>query len=248
MIELSPLLAAVVAAPTELAPRHAYAEAVRGTDPERAELIDLQLAIRTARRAGELPAPSDTSRARSLAHVHGIEWATVVSSLVQVVRYHGGFVEEVRMTPAQLEASARAVFSHAPVRHLTLRGLHGHVAQVAKVPQLAKLVSLDVNSNQLTDIEVAELVASPHLRRLRLLRINNNPVGMAALRAIARADLPELEYVDMEGTEAPLVTPEEDASWDSTAASFTRAREALVGEFPSCRWLERLRPPHLEAL
>ena len=50
-----PLLARIVAAPEDIEPRRAYAEAVRGTDPERAELIDLQLGIRAALRNGTEP-------------------------------------------------------------------------------------------------------------------------------------------------------------------------------------------------
>jgi uncharacterized protein (TIGR02996 family) len=242
------LLAAVVAAPTELAPRHAYAEAVREGDPERAELIDLQLAIRTARRAGRPPAAQQVRRARMLAHARGTEWAGAVSSLVQAVRYRGGFVEEVQLTPAQLEASAQALFGKAPVRHLAMRELHGHVAQFAQTPQLARLVSLDVNSCQLTDSDVATLVASPHLRGLRFLRVNNNPVGMEALRAIARAHLPALQYVDAESTSVPLVTRAEDAAHDSADASFTRVQAALVEEFPDRPWLKTLNAPHLDVL
>ncbi|MEA2785216.1 MAG: hypothetical protein QOF71_1320, partial [Candidatus Eremiobacteraeota bacterium] len=60
------LLAEVLAAPHDLAPRRAYARAVRTYEPERAALIDHQLAIREARRAGLTPSEHDLLEARTL--------------------------------------------------------------------------------------------------------------------------------------------------------------------------------------
>lgn len=244
MSDLERLNAAVVAAPTDPAPRRAYADAVRPTDRSRAELIDLQLAIRDARRAGQQPSSDQTNRARALAHGRGKAWAGKLASLVQDLTYYGGFVELVRVTPTQLAAS---LFKQAPIRHLTLRGLHGHVDEVAKLPVLANLVSLDVNSNQLTDAEVAALVASAHLRGLQVLRINNNAVGMEALRAIGRA-LPDLRYVETMETEAPLIERSQDAVDGSSDARFTGVQGALLKEFPNRAWLKTLDEPHLDAL
>jgi hypothetical protein len=112
-------------------------------------------------------------------------------------------------------------------------------------PELAQIVSLDVAGCQLRDEDVAALVASPHLRRLRLLTVANNPVAMSALRAIGRADLPELRFVDAAMTDAALVVQ---CSDDEGDLAWTRARAELRAELGARPWLDARVKPHVDAL
>ena len=245
MSDLTHLLADIIARPTDMAPRRAYADAVRATDHQRAELIDLQLAIRQARRAGT--EPPNGQRARALAHGRGKEWAPKLAPLVTNLGYFGGFVERVEVTPTQLVMSAAALPQLAPIRYLALRDLHGHVGKIASLPILARLVSLDVSSCNLDDAEIAALVASPHLANLVVFWVNNNPIGADALRAIGRASLPALRYVETAQTDAELVRRyEEDGR--ITHLEPTTLGATLGAELGPRPWLVAQDPPSLDAL
>ena len=95
MGRLDPLFAAVCATPEDLTPRRVYAEAVKPSDPERARLIELQL----ARRAGQDPSPG---AARELVQRHGAAWAGALAQVVDDFMFWGGFVEEIELDAPKL--------------------------------------------------------------------------------------------------------------------------------------------------
>src|SRR5215468_1370199 len=70
--DLAALMQAVVDAPTEDVPRAAYARAVAAIDPERAELIDIQLELARADRAHTGPPPGMSNRQVVLLRAHGV--------------------------------------------------------------------------------------------------------------------------------------------------------------------------------
>ena len=242
MSQLETLLAAICADPEDMAPRHAYAAAVKPADPERARLIDLQLALRDARRAGKDP---DARHSRELVKQHGAAWAGPLANEVDYYMFWGGFVEEIEVdAPGLLATDVRAL---APIRHLRVRRLVPRVAEIAKLPLLAQCRSLDVQSCRLQDADVAELVASPLLRGLRILRVgHNHDLTLDGLRTIARAELPELVFVDSTGTQAELVT--RNAEWGRSDVAFTPAHEQLVDEFGERPWLIAQHEPSLDAI
>jgi len=234
----------VCAAPEDMAPRRAYATAVKASDPERAQLIDLQLALREARRAGKDP---DATAARELVRKHGATWAGALAKQVDYFMFWGGFVEEIEVDLAKLLATD--VGQLAPIRHLRVRRIAGKIGSLAGLPLLAQIRSLDVQSCRLTDVDIAELVASPHLRSLRLLRIGNNPeVTLDGLRMIARANLPELVFVDSSQTGAALTVETSDWGSSRPEISFTRAQGTLVDEVGKLPWLVAEVEPSLDAI
>jgi hypothetical protein len=244
MSQLDSLLAAICADPEDMAPRRAYAAQVKPSDPERAQLIELQLALREARRAGKDP---DARQSRELVKKHGAAWAGPLAKQVDYYMFWGGFVEEIEVdAPKLLATELRAL---APIRHLRVRRLATRVAEVGTLPLLAQCRSLDVQSCRLKDVDIAELVGSPRLRGLRILRIGNNPdITLDGLRMIARADLPDLMFVDSTGTQAALV--KRSADWDggSEEVAFTRAQDTLVDEFGQRPWLLAQDEPSLDAI
>lgn len=248
MSQLDHLMAAVIAAPDEPAPRRAYAAAVKASDSPRARLIELQLERRAQRARGEQPSAESGQEMRALLHRHGARWAGELAGLASYIMFWGGFPEEIEIDAGRLLANAQTIATLAPIRHLRVRGLAGRVGEVATLPQLAKLVSLDVASNRLSDVDIAELVGSPTLRGLRLLRITDNPVGLDAHRAIARARLDALEFVEASQTKAPLVARSSD--WDGSIRedAHTRAQAELVAELGSLPWLVALDEPSTEGL
>ena len=233
----SPLIDPVLAAPHDLAPRRAYADAVRASDPDRAALIDHQLAIRAARRAGTQPAEHDESAARELIRRCGERWCGPIRSVVDAFAYWGGFVEEVRVTGARLAEVALLMRRVAPVRMLTVTNLRGNLPALLDEPLFAQLVALDVGENGLCDADVASIAAAPALRGLAVLRIAGNvDCGYAALEALAQ--LPALRFVDADDTRTPLRISTFDAVSGAVEVNDTAAQERMEATLGALPWIE----------
>lgn len=243
----TPSIAAVLAAPNDLAARRAYADAVRPSDPERAELVDRQLAVRQALRAGK-PAPeNDAAIARDLLRRFGARWSTAVRDRVDAYWYWGGFIEEIQVTGARLAEVAEVMRRFAPVRMLTVTKLRGHLPALLGEPMFAQLVALDVGENGLADAEIAAIAAAPALRGLAVLRIAGNlDCGYPALRALA--NLPALRFVDADDTRTPLRISTMDAVSGQISLDDTAAQGVMEDELGALPWLQTLVRPSNNAL
>jgi hypothetical protein len=226
MSDLAALHAAICAAPDDEAPRRAYAAAVRTTDPDRARLIDLQLANRATLRAGGEPTDLDIVTASRLQRAHGARWAGPIAGQVEEVDFAGGFVEAITLPAATWLARGADLCRLAPIRWLTLTAARGHLAALAAQPLLARIVGLDLAHNELTDDDVRTLLASAYLRGLRYLRLTGNPISGAAVDAIARADLPALSHLNLAGTDVDLVSITSD--WNGAPSQVEASPFALA--------------------
>ncbi|MBS2030691.1 MAG: hypothetical protein JST54_22495 [Deltaproteobacteria bacterium] len=245
MPDVDALLAAVCAAPDDMAPRRAFADAVRSADSDRAKLIDVQLDNRERRRRGE---DVDPSGARSLIILNGERWAGALAKQVSSFEYWGGFVEEIRVKAPKLFASWSTLVRLAPIRHLRVEGDSTVIGELATLPLLSQLRSLDVSFCRLKDADVTKLVASTRLRGLRMLVLSHNPdISMDALRAVARAELPELKYVGLDGTNAALFD-----EWYDQGVLYdvktTVVYDTLLEEFGSLPWLKRVDAPSCDVI
>ena len=241
------LLAPVLASPHEIAPRRAYAGGVRASDPDRAALIDHQLAIRLARRAGLTPSETDESAARALIRAFGERWSGPIPQIAGGYQYRGGFVEHLRVSGADLAGVATVMRDVAPVRMLTVTRLRGHLDALLGESRFAQLVALDVGENGLADADVEAIAAAPALRGLVALRIAGNvDCGYAALRALAR--LPALRFVDADDTRTPLRIRTFDAVDGRSELRHTAAQERMETELGALPWIEALERPSDHAL
>jgi hypothetical protein len=243
----TPSIAAILAAPNDLAPRRAYANAVRASDPERAALVDRQLAIRQALRAGAPAAAHDESITRDMIRRFGARWSAPVRDRVDAYSYWGGFIEEVRVTGAQLTGVADVMRRLAPVRMLTVSKLRGHLPALLREPMFAQLVALDVGENGLVDADVAAIATAPALRGLAVLRIAGNlDCGYPSLRALA--NLPALRFVDADDTRTPLRIATVDAVSGRVEFDDTAAQGVMEHELGALPWLQTLARPSNHAL
>jgi len=249
--DLPALLAAVVAAPEDDAPRAAYAAAVAMTDAERAELISLQLRIAASRKAQR---PADergaaAMRAGELVRARGAEWARDVTPLVAKWRFVRGFVEDVVLDAAAFLARAPALYARAPVLHVQLTGAKAVAAALFGSPHLARLHSLDLMGNALGDAEVALLAASPHLANLRWLGLANNQIGRPGLDALAASrQLPRLAYVALSGNvvDDPLPGLVDEYASEKPLATELQAQHGKLAWLDFSRFREW--PPERDAL
>jgi hypothetical protein len=233
--DLAALLQAVVDAPTEDAPRAAYARAVAAIDPERAELIDIQLELARADRAHTGPPPGMSNRQVVLLRAHGARWAADVRPLVDEWRFLRGFVEDVKLDAARFLTVAPELYRRAPVLHLDLTGVKPVAAELFRSPRLARIQSLGLLHNGLGDAEVAALAASSHLANLRWLDLSNNQIGAAGLEALAASrNLPRLGYLGFATNAVPDPTPQHADEYDATSP----AGEELQRKYGPRAWLD----------
>jgi hypothetical protein len=233
--DLAALMQAVVDAPTEDAPRAAYARAVAATDPERAELIDIQLELARARRAHTLDHHPGLIREEILIRTQGARWATDVRPLVDKWQFLRGFTDVVTLDAARFLTVAPDLYRRAPVLHLDLTGVKPVAAELFQSPHLERIQSLNLLRNGLSDVEIAALAASPHLANLRWLDLSLNKIGAAGLDALAASrNLPRLGYVGLSTNATPDPTPQHADEHDATSP----VAEELQRKYGPRPWLD----------
>jgi uncharacterized protein (TIGR02996 family) len=215
----------ILARPDDDGPRLIYADYLDETgDRPRAEFIRTQLAL------ADLP---DTDRRRPalvrteqlLLAAHRDRWAGPLDGLATAPVFRRGFVEEVNVTARRFLAGADRLFALAPIRHVHLLDIGGHLDAVFASPLLARLTGLSVfaqhkgeplaravadchhlagltrlhlGRNEIRCDGVLRLAASPHLRNLEDLDLTSNEIDAAGAAHLAeRAEWPNLRRLEL---------------------------------------------------
>ena len=187
--QLSELFAKVVRQPDADDPRLAYASACDASgDRDRAAFIRIQLAYRDYLRSGRDDGFGDTQRELSLKKAHGASWAGPIKDRVTWYLFFGGFVEKVALDARKFLASADELYGLAPIRRLSLSGAAPVMEQLCHSPHLARLVSLTLERQQLTDRALELIAASPYLGKLVWLDLGFNEITSAGVEALARSN------------------------------------------------------------
>jgi uncharacterized protein (TIGR02996 family) len=255
MTEDPTLLAAVLAAPHDDGPRLAYADWLAGREDEddqlRAEFIRLQIKLVREPFAGAKAADPtaeivrrtrwilDEARERELRERRASGWAVAVASLVHGYAFDRGFIGRVTLPAADFLVHGARLFGLAPILHVELTGVAGHVAELFASPLLERVPALSLRDAGLGDDDVEVLAASPHLAGLWWLDLGHNPIGRRGVEALAAAGerLPSLVYV---GLDANPCDPRETVGLegflivDVRLPADGKALEALHGHLP---WL-----------
>jgi uncharacterized protein (TIGR02996 family) len=217
----------IVANIDDMVPRLVYADWLEenGQD-DRAEFIRVQIQ-RSRLPAWDAAQVRLRLREQALLQLHGEEWLAELPA-IEGVKWEGfrrGIVAEVSFASFEaMRASAHACRAVAPVeavtvrwprkaeagqadtpiaelRELSLTGRPGRldtVTWLAGSPQLSTLRSLTAHGLWVAGL--SRLVASPHLARLKALRLPSNNLGNAGIRALIRAAaLSALEELDLSG-------------------------------------------------
>jgi uncharacterized protein (TIGR02996 family) len=247
--DLTALLQAVVDAPTDDAPRLAYARAIAARDPERAELVELQLAVAHARKTHTAPPEGALDRESRLIRDHGQAWAAEVRPLVDKWQYLRGFVEVATLSAAAFLACAAELYRCAPVLHLDVTSARPAAAALFGSPHLARIVSIKLAGEGLGDAEARLLAASLHLGHLEWLDLSRNQIGAAGLEAIAASSrLPRLGYLNFAGNAIPDPTPQHADEYNADSAF----AKQLTGRYGPRAWLDTRRrstwPPPRDAV
>ena len=188
--DLEKLYEAVVKDPDADAPRLAYAVACEAHgDADRAEFIRLQIEAAALKRAGRHDdALRGFQRISILEHRSGKHWAGPIRQSVKSVGFFRGFVEWVDMDASNFLEHAEELFAMAPIRRLKLTGLIPVLEAVCSSPHLARLVSLNLEYQQIGDDGVKMIARSPHVQKLVYLGLLETGVTEAGVEALAASE------------------------------------------------------------
>jgi uncharacterized protein (TIGR02996 family) len=239
---LAELEAEVVAHPEPDDPRVAYATAVQATDPDRAELIRVQVAILRSMRANEAARAGAElyERQRTLRTKHQQQWTKDVAALgwVKDPMLMRGFVEWVTVSARAFLDHAEQLYAVAPVLHVDFTDVKAHARELFASPLLARLHSLSFLRDGLGDDDVTLLAKSAYLGNLRWLDLSHNKIGVAGIEALAASSLlPSLRFVDLGNNPAPDPTPQVVES-DPVRIETTSAGADLQKRFGPRPWLD----------
>jgi uncharacterized protein (TIGR02996 family) len=179
------LLARVIAAPDDDAPRLAYARWLTDQGDPRGEYITVQCQL-----AGDRPNPQRRkeleARARELGKALRKTIAAEVKPAADQWEIRRGFVDEVRTDAATLLEHHETLFGRAPIRRVTLWGVEaGHVEELVASGILGRLVNLSLHGEP-GEEGARALAGAPALaaiRKLNLARCDLGDEGVAALVA-----------------------------------------------------------------
>lgn len=193
------LLAAVLADPSDDAPRLVLADWMTERGDPRGELISVQCQLaRGAENEDEL-----LERERALLTEHGAKWIGAGEQELLQVRFSRGFVESVEVLDAAALPQLEGFFQREPVTELIFtssRLLDG--ARFAQLEWLGRVRALAFRARSpsspgsLSTEQLGLLLGSRHLRGLKRLALSGQRLraaGLALVSEHAAASLPSLE-------------------------------------------------------
>lgn len=213
MSDHAAFLNAVLERPDDDLPRLVYADYLDETgDPTRAEFIRVQLELARLGEVGE--------RFATLARREAELLREGVGGYVPGVRgkqtFRRGFVESLDTTADRLIAATGSPLLVAPIRELRIRNADNAIAELARVPGLDRIETLDLRNNnfgtrgrlarflelaplpKLTDLrlsnnqlwsdDVEVLMTSERASQLLSLDLSGNAIGNAGAEVLARAE------------------------------------------------------------
>jgi uncharacterized protein (TIGR02996 family) len=227
MSDRDALLAAVLAAADDDAPRLVFADWLDERGDSRGEFVRVQCAL--ARLPADDPRRAELERREhDLLTAHQAAWAEPLRGLASDWTYRRGFIESVAVDASAFVARGAELFRRGPVRRVRFLDAgrciarlvespllarvreidlcgnflgNGGVAQLARARDLDGLEVLHLGFNDLTDQALKALAAMPQLARLRELYLDDNrQLGTPGLRALADSPhLGELRLLDLGG-------------------------------------------------
>jgi uncharacterized protein (TIGR02996 family) len=208
MTDDAAFLSAILDRPDDDLPRLVYADYLdeRG-DADRAEFIRVQCEL-AALPYGDRQRPSLEARESELLAANRARW--VVPGVRGSQQFRRGFVEVYGASPDELIAAADRLFAVAPIRELRIVVLGHRAEELARIPWLDRIVSLDL-SNNITFAPVHHLLTAATFPRLRKLVLRNVPIWADGFTSLGQTSVAHhLESLDLSGCPFPETGVPED--------------------------------------
>jgi uncharacterized protein (TIGR02996 family) len=194
-------LKAIIESPDDDGVRLIYADWLdENGRPDRAAFIRVQTAL-AALPDDDPRRPELEARERQLLEESGEEWARPLGPWVTGWTFRRGFVEEVVLLAETFLRQAETLFRVAPLRRVAVGEAAGLTAQLAACPYLGRLDGMDLETSQIGDQGLRELLSAPRLDGLRQLGLAYTGISTSGLRELLDATprLPRLQDLDLGG-------------------------------------------------
>jgi uncharacterized protein (TIGR02996 family) len=127
-------------------------------------------------------------RSYSLVRKYGAVWAGGIAELVDSYDFDRGFVELVELPALRFLEIAPLLFELAPIRHLDLKNAKPVAAELFASPHLKKIRSLRMDGAGLDDSDMKALAESQQASGLRWLSLAGNRIGFEGAELLARSN------------------------------------------------------------
>jgi uncharacterized protein (TIGR02996 family) len=181
------LLAKVLSAPLDLAPRKVYADYLDERGDPRGEFIDLQLRLASGE-AGD-DEEKLTRRAQRLLSKHRAAWLGRFRESFPRLALHRGFVEQVTADAIQFVTGGEALLAREPVTDVTIMQLTPTLlVRLVDLPGMERVTSLDLSANGLDETAARRIAAGTRWTSLAVLFLGYNVLGAAGTRALLEGE------------------------------------------------------------
>jgi uncharacterized protein (TIGR02996 family) len=224
-------LCAICEAPEDHTARMIYADWLDDNgNPDRAEFIRVQCSL--AKMDEFDPQREELLlREHRLYHAHATKWRKPVAKVTTNIEFLGGFVGRMKLPLGKFLDNAETIFATVPLTELRPTQVKSRWDDLLASPHLARLRSLDLHASALGAGRTEGLSRSEKLANLRGLNLGANSITPRGIRGLLSSRcLPELERLDLS-----LNRVGNDAFTDLAAATF-----------PCLRHLD-LRTSHIDA-
>jgi len=192
------LLAAVLADPTDDAPRAVYADRLIELGDPRGDFITVQLALaktKPGKKPDELAGES-----AALLEEHAAKWSRDVAQLTLKQFYARGFIYRVEMRARAFVTDGARLFELAPIESVKLRNVDSStLRKLATTPALAKVRELELD-DRIGDPGAKLLAEGGQLQALRRIDLFGCGVGHHGVEALLAA-MPKLDTINVNLTE-----------------------------------------------
>lgn len=179
--------------------RMVYADWLTDRGDPRGDFIRVQCRAATAPRdsvaRADLEAEADALRFR-----HEEEWLAPFLPHAGNWGWERGLLDFVTVETTAFLDHAELWLPAQPLLGVHLRRAGPHLAKLAQCPALRHVTGLYLGDNDLTDEQLAPLLTSPHLGRLRALVLHFNKLGPETCKLLATTrTLPRLSHLNLSG-------------------------------------------------
>lgn len=147
-----------------------YADWLEERDDPRGEFIRVQCELARADPLSERYCDLSERNAALLAE-HRDGWIDELQQDVSKAKFHRGFIDTITVRARQFVKVADDLFRNTPVHWLRLTYMSGAGEQLAELPALQQIRSLDLSSLSIKYEDLLAFLSSPHLSQLRDLNL-----------------------------------------------------------------------------
>lgn len=156
------------------------------------------------------------------------------------VKVHSRDAVEITIDADSFVKNAKALFAW-PITVVHFTSAKGKLGAVGAIPELARVATLDLSKQALTDEDLEQLLTSSNLRGLRVLNLTQNQITDQGVDALARATastLPGLEQLGIQLNKATDPADQMELIDETNRAPVEQdAGKALEAKYGRLAWL-----------